>query len=188
MAWIELQKQPIEYSLRLSKRARRLRLAIHADGRFVVTAPVRMNPRLIEPFIIRKSKWVLEKLEYFKKFPCPAFRLSTKKDFIEHKFAALALAEERVAHFNQIYCFPFNKISIKNQKTRWGSCSRRGNLSFNYKIILLPKHVADYIVVHELCHLGEFNHSPRFWNLVARVIPDHRMIRHQLKHGNVHLF
>ncbi len=108
-----------------------------------------------------------------------------KKDFIHHKEEALAFAEMRVKYFNKFYKFTFNKINIKNQKTRWGSCSKNGNINFNYKIALLPQHLADYIIVHELCHLGEFNHSRKFWNLVAKTIPDYLEIRNELKKSNM---
>ena len=106
--------------------------------------------------------------------------------YAKHKEVALKLAEERVRHFNALYGFAFNKIQIRNQKTRWGSCSKKGNLTFNYKIALLPQRLADYIVVHELCHLGQFNHSEKFWNLVARAIPDHLAIRKELKQKGIY--
>ena len=97
------------------------------------------------------------------------------------KESALVLAEERIAEFNKFYNFEFGKIRVKNQKSRWGSCSKKGNLNFNYRIALLPKDVADYIIVHELCHLGELNHSKNFWNLVAKTIPNHKEIRKKLR-------
>ena len=185
---IELHKKQIEYTLKVSKRARRMRLAVYCDGSFVVTAPITMNSSLIEQFIIRKAQWVLDKLEYFNGFSGRLFTRSTSKDFAEHKDAALALAKERIKHFNKTYRFKFNEINIKDQKTRWGSCSKKGNLNFNFKIAVLPKRLADYIIVHELCHLGEFNHSRKFWNLVAKAIPDYLEIRNELKHNNVSFF
>jgi len=87
----------------------------------------------------------------------------------------------RLLHFNEFYKFKINKVSIKNQKTRWGSCSKRGNLNFNYRVALLPPHLADYVIVHELCHLGEFNHSPNFWKLVAKTIPNYKAIKREFK-------
>ena len=92
----------------------------------------------------------------------------------------MKLATERIAHFNKEYGFVFKKISIRNQKTRWGSCSKTGTISFNYKIALLPPQLRDYIIVHELCHVGEMNHSRRFWALVARTIPDYASLRKEL--------
>lgn len=185
---IVLHQKQVEYTLKVSNRARRMRLAVYCDGSFVVTAPAAMNANLIEQFIIRKSQWILDKFEYFKSFSGLMFTRSTEKDFVEHKDAALVLAKERVKHFNRTYRFRFNEINVKNQKTRWGSCSKKGNLNFNYKVALLPKRLADYIVVHELCHLGEFNHSQKFWNLVAKAIPDYLEIRNELKENKINFF
>jgi len=108
---------------------------------------------------------------------------SDKGDYLKYKENALALAENRIRYFNKIYQFWLNAINIKNQKTRWGSCSRKGNLNFNYKIALLPLQLADYIIVHELCHLGEFNHSRKFWDLVGKTIPDYGLLRNELRKG-----
>lgn len=104
-----------------------------------------------------------------------------KKDYQKYKEAARELVKERLAHFNQFYGFKVGRVAIRNQKTRWGSCSKNGNLNFNYKIARLPPKLADYIIVHELCHLGEFNHSKRFWALVAKTVPDDVKIRNELK-------
>ncbi len=89
--------------------------------------------------------------------------------------------EKRLAFFNRTYGFTYRRITIRNQRTRWGSASRLGNLNFNYRMTLLPPHLSDYIIVHELCHLGAFNHSKKFWELVARTIPDYRACRQQLR-------
>lgn len=76
------------------------------------------------------------------------------------------------------------RVAIREQKSRWGSCSRKGNLNFNWKLIMAPPQALDYVVVHELCHLHEFNHSPRFWALVAAQIPDYEVWKKWLKtHG-----
>lgn len=178
---IELYERKIEYTLRVSKRARKMRLAIYCDGNFVVTVPQSMNQNLIEQFIVKKAQWVINKLERFKNFEGKIIPQSNKSNFPQHKDQAMAVAHSRIEYFNGLYCFKFNKINIKNQKTRWGSCSKRGNLNFNYKIALLPPRLADYIVVHELCHLGEFNHSYKFWNLVAKTMPDYLDRRKELK-------
>lgn len=177
---IQLHKKKVEYTLRVSARAKRMRLAIYCDGAFVVTVPRTMNQNMIEKFIIQKSRWILEKMDYFKSAPGFGFT-SSLNDFQVYKDEALELAERRIAHFNKIYRFNFNKINIKNQKTRWGSCSRKQNLNFNYKIALLPSRLSDYIIVHELCHLGQFNHSPKFWNLVEKALPDYLEIGRELK-------
>ena len=97
------------------------------------------------------------------------------------KSRAKKILKERLEYFNQFYQFEYNKIVIRNQKSRWGSCSSKGNLNFNYKVVLLPRRHADYIIVHELCHLKEFNHSKRFWALVEQTIPEYKNIVKQLK-------
>ena len=101
--------------------------------------------------------------------------------YLKYKEVARGIVHRKLEEFNKIYNFKYNKISIKNQKTRWGSCSRSGNINFNYKIALLSDRLADYIIVHELCHLGEFNHSKNFWNLVEKTIPDYEQRREELR-------
>ena len=185
---IRLHEKKVEYTLRVSKRARRMRLAIYCDGAFVVTIPREMNQSLVEKFIIQKSQWIVDKMEYFKSVSSFVFKTNSKNDFAEHRGDALSLAINRISYFNEAYKFTFNKINIKNQKTRWGSCSKKGNLNFNYKIALLPSRLSDYIIIHELCHLGEFNHSRKFWNLVAKAIPDYLDIRKELKQGGINFY
>ncbi len=108
-------------------------------------------------------------------------KIARREKYLQYKEVARVLVLERLAIYNQIYQYKYNRISIRDQKTRWGSCSSKGNINFNYKIALLPTHLADYIVVHELCHVGEMNHSSRFWDLVARTIPNYLECRAQLK-------
>lgn len=171
----------VRYTLRVSKRARGVRLSVACGGVFTVTAPPEMAQRRIEEFIVRKSQWVLDKIKYFSKFPRAVFIKNRKKHFAEHKEKALTLVRERLEHFNQLYGFNWNKLAIRNQTSRWGSCSRERNLNFNYKLALLPLRLADYIIVHELCHLKELNHSPKFWALVAETLPEHRDLRKELR-------
>ena len=109
------------------------------------------------------------------------------KNYLENKNKALEIVKERIEYLNAFYNYKWNKISVKNQKTRWGSCSRRGNLNFNYKIALLPQKSSDYIIVHELCHLGEFNHSQKFWDLVAKTVPDYKEARRDLRKNGLML-
>ncbi|OGZ70732.1 MAG: hypothetical protein A3F47_00420 [Candidatus Staskawiczbacteria bacterium RIFCSPHIGHO2_12_FULL_38_11] len=104
-----------------------------------------------------------------------------KKEYQKYKEAARALVKNRITHYNTLYRFNVNRIAIKNSKTRWGSCSKKGNLNFNYKIALLPLELADYVIVHELCHLGEFNHSKKFWHLVSLTIPDYKKLKKRFK-------
>lgn len=183
---IELHNKKVKYTLKVSKRARRMRLAIYCDTEFVVTAPMNTSASIIEQFLINKSQWILDKLDFFRSFSKSLIIKNTEVDYLKYKQQAQILAEQKVSEFNNIYGLKFNKINIKNQKTRWGSCSKKGNLNFNYKIALLPNKIADYIIVHELCHLKEFNHSQKFWNLVAKAIPDYLEIRNELKKSGLY--
>ena len=149
----------------------------------VVTVPRNFPEGLMNKFISARKSWIMEKVANFLKFPVKPVRKSVRGEYKKYKAEVKTLVEERVAHFNQFYGFKYNKINIKNQKTRWGSCSRNGNLNFNYKMVFLAPLVRDYIVVHELCHLKEFNHSKDFWNLVAQVLPDYKKLRGGLRLG-----
>jgi len=100
------------------------------------------------------------------------------------KYAKIHL-EEKTKKFSETMNVNPKSIVIKNYKSRWGSCSSKGELSFNWRIILTPQWIVDYIVVHELCHLLEFNHSPKYWSHVKRYIPNWKDCRNWLKENNV---
>ena len=106
---------------------------------------------------------------------------------INSREQARRFVKNRIEYFNSFYKFRINRIAIKNQTTRWGSCSSKKNLNFNYKIIYLNPVLADYLIVHELCHLGELNHSKRFWALVHKTIPDYVKINKELKRKPIKL-
>lgn len=108
-------------------------------------------------------------------------RQRNRKHYLKHKGAARVVIHARLAYFNSFYNHTLNKVFIKNTKSRWGSCSTKGNLNFNYKLLFLPQEVADYVVVHELCHLKHFNHGPDFWALVAQACPNYRTHRRALQ-------
>jgi predicted metal-dependent hydrolase len=111
-----------------------------------------------------------------------ATRKKNTKEYEDHKETARALIHQRLEHFNEFYKLPYKDVRIKNMKTRWGSCSSKGNLNFSYKLAILPKDLLDYIVVHELCHVKEMNHGPEFWSLVEKTVPDYKKRRNSLKH------
>lgn len=148
-----------------------------------MTIPKRVPMVLVHRFVAEKAEWIREKQALMRQrnveTPFMASRVS--RPYKEMKEEALRFAQERVVVLNQMYGFSYRMISVKNQKTRWGSCSKQGNLNFNYRIVDLPRHLADYIVVHELCHLKEFHHGQAFWALVAQVFPNYRELRKELR-------
>lgn len=167
----------IKYNLKKYRNQRRINLIFHQDGSLVVTSPYAVLEKSIEDILYKNINWIQDKLNQKKDFP-----ILTDLDKIKKakKFAKLVI-EDKLKLFNQYYKFTYNRISIRDQKTRWGSCSSSGCLSFNYKIIYLSEELREYIVVHELCHLREMNHSINFWNLVAERIPDYKERRKNLK-------
>jgi len=185
---INLYNRVVDYSIHRSKRAKRLRLAVYCDGSFVVTLPKNFPENKIEKYLISKSQWIISKLDFFNELNKKQ-RIPTEKSGLSvYKKDALDLVNERLNYFNaKFYNYKFNQIKIKNQKTLWGSCSKKGNLNFNYKIIFLTPKTRDYIIVHELCHIKELNHSRKFWNLVSIAIPNYPKIVNEVRNKGLDL-
>jgi len=177
---IYLDGRRVEYVLKTSLRARNLRITVRPGGMITAVRPRNLPEKAVEDFLRRKSIWVLRaasRLEGCQNF----LALGTRADFKKNAPAARQLVLKKLAEFNNIYNVGYKRVAIRNQATRWGSCSRQGNLNFNYRIALLPENLSDYIIVHEMCHLREMNHSRRFWDLVAVALPDYAKLRQQLR-------
>lgn len=101
----------------------------------------------------------------------------SRAHYSAHKTEARRLILERLSFWSAHYNLTYGRVAIRNTRSRWGSCSTKRNLNFNYRVAFLPQELVDYVIVHELCHLIEFNHSPSFWNHVARAIPEYRVRR-----------
>ncbi len=102
-----------------------------------------------------------------------------------YRNAAKDYFSKRVAFYHTLTGGSFQTITVRDQKSRWGSCSSRGTLSFNYRLLFAPPKVLDYVVVHELCHLTHMDHSPNFWSMVEQIMPDYRVYKQWLKeHGH----
>lgn len=181
MRKIKLNNTEIEYKIRKNKRAKRMRLAVYGDASVVVTMPWWANERKVENFIEQKFFWVVQKINFFKNHIDRRPKIDDRKDYLANKEKARAIIEQKIRLFNNMYNFRYRKVAVKNQKTRWGSCSRDGNLNFNYKIIYLSEDLIDYIIVHELCHLKEMNHGRKFWNLVGLAVPKYLSVRKELR-------
>ena len=177
----------VKYKIRESTRAKNVSINIDLDGSVEVVKPRGLDMSVVHDFVYKKRGWILRSIQYFKNFNYPEgfdfgqIKRLTKRDYLKNKEEARVLINKRVEHFNQVYNFQFGRVSIKNQKRCWGSCSEKGNLNFNYRLLFLPEHLRDYIIVHELCHLVELNHSRRFWSLVERTVPRHKEIKKELK-------
>ena len=178
---LKIKDQKIPYNVRMSRRARRMRISVGSDAGVMVTLPWGFRTDQADKFVRDKQSCILKSLDYFKRFKGRIFIKSNRREYLSRKREALTLAQNKVLQWNKVYGFLYRRINIKNQKTRWGSCSKKGNLNFNYKIVHLPEYLVDYLVVHELCHLKELNHSRDFWGLVERAIPDYKKLRRQLR-------
>lgn len=146
-------------------------IQIKHDGQVIVRAPLRMSMAVIQQFIAQKEAWIASHLTSIQQRQVctePAF---TAAELQQLAYSAREDIARRVARFAPLVGVSYQRITIRAQKTRWGSCSAKGNLNFNCLLMLCPEVVRDYVVVHELCHRKELNHSIRFWQEVACVLP-----------------
>ena len=111
----------------------------------------------------------------------------SEKERLEYRKKAKLVFRERADYFASSMGLSFNRIAIREQRTRWGSCSSKKNLNFNWKLLLAPPQVLDYVVVHELCHLKQMNHSKAFWTEVEAVLPDYKERKRWLRENGAEL-
>lgn len=158
-------------------------IQVKADGSVIVRAPRYMPERDIMGFVSERSEWIEKAREKARKAREAVGELEplSYDDIEELADKAVRLIPERVKYFAPIVGVDYGRITVRNQKTRWGSCSGKANLNFNCLLMLTPDDVIDYVVVHELCHLIEMNHSPAFWAEVERVLPEYKKSRLWLK-------
>ena len=162
---------------------RTISLEITPAGQVVVRAPRRMSEAEIKRFIDSKSSWLAKHLQQKDK---DMESLQDEGFLSEQEIKRLVdlakkVIPEKVAYYARLMGVTYGRIAIRKQKTRWGSCSPEGNLNFNCLLMMAPPEVLDYVVVHELSHRLEMNHSAKFWSQVEKVIPDYRKPRRWLK-------
>ncbi len=165
----------IRYYIKRSRR-KTVSVQIEPDLSVLIRAPFHMPDRDIEKFLRDSDDWIRKHRDEARK-KLLAKETSPKLSMDEIRKLAEEAAKdipERVKRFAPIVGVDYGRITIRNQKSRWGSCSSRKNLNFNCLLMLAPPEQRDYVVVHELCHLKEMNHSKRFWKEVERVLPDYK--------------
>ncbi|MBE3552490.1 MAG: M48 family metallopeptidase [Kyrpidia tusciae] len=234
MPLIELDGEPLEYTLIYRPNKKRLTLRVGWDGTIRVSAPLGVAIETIEEFLRQKAKWILVKRTEFARlrasvpqktyspgdvfhflgepYPLqiketftgtpgslrlteghfyaeinPSWDAETRRERLSHLFrewyhrAGYHWALHRIAVYGEkLRCFP-EKVAIRDQKTRWGSCTSKGAIYLNWRIFMAPPHVVDYVIVHELAHLRHFDHSPRFWELVESALPTYADAKAWLK-------
>ena len=143
----------------IKSRRRTIGIEVHADGKVIVRTPLRMSSTEINRFIDEHEDWIRQKLDFVR-----------QKSDNRHGTGAPGIMNVSVG-----------RITIRNQKTRWGSCSSKGNVNFNYQLYYMPQELMDYVIVHELSHRRHMNHSAEFWAEVEKYCPEYRTYRKQLK-------
>jgi predicted metal-dependent hydrolase len=168
--------------IRKVKRGKRgMQISMKQDGTIILSLPSFVPISVGKKFLLAKKDWILETKKRIDQLPRPLLLQGSRKEYELHKEAARECIIKRVEYFQAFYKVTYRRLAIRNQKTRFGSCSSRGNLSFTYQLLFLPDRLRDYVIVHELCHLKELNHSRKFWALVALTIPDYQDRKRELQ-------
>ncbi|MCI5649853.1 MAG: M48 family metallopeptidase [Fusicatenibacter sp.] len=174
----------ISYELIYSAR-KTIAIQIRPDGSLVVRAPGRTPRYRIEEFLAEKQDWIIkntEKIQHQNEEKQNHALLPGERQ--EAIRLAAQMLSEKTAMYAERMGVTYGRITIREQKTRWGSCSSAGNLNYNWKLVLIPEQVMDYVVVHELAHRKEMNHSPAFYRVVEQAMPDYRIWQKWLReHG-----
>ncbi len=179
-----------EYNVEVRRSKRKSpTIKITADMQIVVFVPLYVSDNEIEKMVISKSKWIDKHMLKVQSTIDERSKLEkiTFEQVKELADQAVEYIPKRVKYYAEKENFVYNKITIKNLVSRWGSCSTKGNLNFNCLLMLTPDYVIDYIVVHELCHLREMNHSEKFWAEVEKIMPDYQRAELWLKQNGGNL-
>ena len=168
-------------------RSSRKTLALEStrDGQLKVRAPYKVSRKEIQNFVKSKESWIFKHLKRIEETKAEQPEPLSSEEIEKLVQKALQVLPEKVEHYARIIGVTYGRITIRNQKTRWGSCSSKGNLNFNCQLMRLPEELQDYVVVHELCHRKEMNHSSDFWKEVEYIMPDYQERRARLKQVRV---
>lgn len=172
----------ITYEIIKSSR-KTIAVEVRQDGSVLVRAPRNCPQSRIDTFLKEKQAWILSKVEEQKERDADSMKIQPLSEAEQRLYRDKArdIFEQKVSYYAQMMGVSYGRIAIRDQKTRWGSCSGEGNLNFNWRLIFAPAGVLDYVVVHELAHRKEMNHSPRFWRVVEDTMPEYRKYQKWLK-------
>lgn len=166
-----------------------LGIEVTKEGKVLVRAPYFLPLQEIEKIVKKKELWIMKKILEINQQKFDRQQSGTGEPTEERiRFLTAQARNEipgRVKYFAEQMQVSYGRICIRHQKTRWGSCSSKGNLNFNCMLMAMPKEIQDYVIVHELCHRKEMNHSEEFWKEVEAVLPDYRVRKKWLRdYGN----
>lgn len=159
----------------IKSRRRTIGFEMKSDGTLVVRAPFKATKAEIEKLIISHAQWIekARRRAASRKEMQENCQKLTREEILNLVKSATKYIPDRVAYYSKMVGVTYGRITLRQQKTRWGSCSSKGNLNFNYLLMLTPIEVIDSVIVHELCHRKEMNHSKRFYEEVLRVFPEY---------------
>jgi hypothetical protein len=171
----------------IRSRRRTMCLEITSDMRVIVRAPINMPTYRIRDFVNDKSDWINSKLSQMadRRELQNDRPVMSEKEIKQLCAKAAIVLKQKTEYYARIIGVDYGKITIRHQKTRWGSCSSKGNINYNCMLMLVPDELQDYVVVHELCHRIHMNHSPEFWAEVKKVLPDYKQRRKRLKENRI---
>ena len=175
------QRKTVTFTYNLIRAKRKtMSLRVSEDGAIEVRAPYRTAVATVDQFVEDHKDWIRRQLAVSEKVRMlrPSY---TEKEREDGKKRARAAIAAKCRFYAARMGVTYGTISIREQKTRWGSCSSKGNLNFNWKLVLMPEEILDYVVVHELAHRREMNHGPAFWKIVESVLPDYRARKEWLR-------
>jgi predicted metal-dependent hydrolase len=186
-----MKDEQINLIFQKRKGAKRITMTLLAGNIVRVSVPYRY-PLFLAKQYVKKQESVIQKLQERREARRQIFLMSsphlaklitthTKEEVKKYKEDASTLVQTLLALHRDTFATLYQKVMIKDMRSRWGSCSSRGTLTFHYKILFLPPHLAEYLIVHELCHLLEMNHSSRFWKKVEKHIPLYEVARRELR-------
>ncbi len=164
-----------------SARAKHLSITVRQDQSIRIAIPKGVTQAAAEKFLRTKIPWVKKSLTKIQRLQKQKLKQPQYDIRNIDRGKAKAYLTLRINHLANKYGFEFNKLFIRNQKTRWGSCSSRDNISLNMKLVFLPVELQDYVILHELVHTREKNHSKKFWNELDKLVGDAKGLRKQMR-------
>lgn len=184
--YLEIEELHIPVVCRRNDR-KTLAMTITQEGTLLVKAPLEMSDREIVRFLNQKQYWIYKQTKHVLEDMQKRI-VRSEEEIRRLKQQARRVLTEKTDYYKSLLGVDYQRIRIGSQRTRWGSCSSKGTLSYNWHLVLMPEQIMDYVVVHELCHLLEMNHSERFWEKVGELLPDYDNRRRWLKeNGNRYL-
>ena len=173
----------VSYGL-IRARRKTMALKVSEDGTVTVRIPYGVRPEEADRFVEAHVDWIRKRIAECRERAAarPAY---TDREREAGKRLAKELLLKKCRYFAERMGVSYGTVTVREQKTRWGSCSAKGNLNFNWRLLLMPERVMDYVIVHELAHRREMNHSAAFWQIVETYLPDYRERRQWLKENGI---